>query len=295
MRLENKVAIVTGGGRGIGRGIARLLAKEGAKVVVAARTEEQLNRVVREIETDGGAASSIVTDVSVTGDLERMVQFAIEKYSQLDILVNNAGKGFRYHIDDEQMEEAYDDLMATNLRSIWMSSHYAVPEMKKVGGGSIINIASVHAWNTQPRNSAYAASKGGIVAGTRGLAVELAPYMIRINAISPGAIYVGEVEERIAEKHGEERRKEFMERFGDIFHARRKLYQPLPVAGLPMDIAYCALYLASDESRFVTGTNITVDGGMTAILSHGHRADLSPEMKEKEREMRNWLDDLLKE
>ncbi|MFC1718585.1 glucose 1-dehydrogenase [Candidatus Poribacteria bacterium] len=295
MRLENKVAIVTGGGRGIGRGIARLLAKEGAKVVVAARTEEQLNRVVREIETDDGVASSIVTDVSVTSDLERMVQFPIEKYGQLDILVNNAGKGFRYHIDDEQMEEAYDDLMATNLRSIWMSSHYAVPEMKKVGGGSIINIASVHAWNAQPRDSAYAASKGGIVAGTRGLAVELAPYMIRVNAISPGAIYVGEVEERIAEKHGEERRKEFIERFGDIFHARRRLYQPLPVAGLPMDIAYCALYLASDESRFVTGTNITVDGGMIAILSYKHRADLSPEMTEKDREMRNWLDDLEKE
>jgi len=290
MRLENKVAIITGGGRGIGRGIARLFAKEGAKVVVAARTEEQLNRVVREIETDGGIAAAIVTDVSVTQDVERMIQFAIEKYGQLNILVNNAGFGFGYSIGDERMEKAYDNLMATNLRSIWMAVHYAVPEMGKVGGGSIINIASVHAQNTQARNSAYAASKGGIVAGTRGLAIELAPYMIRINAISPGAIYVGEVKEMIAEKHGEERRKEFIERFGDIFHARRRLYQPLPVAGLPADIAYCAVYLASDESRFVTGTNITVDGGMTAVLSHG--TDLSPEMKEKEREMQEWLDSL---
>ena len=290
MRLENKVAIITGGGRGIGRGIARLFAKEGAKVVVAARTEEQLNRVVREIETDGGIAAAIVTDVSVTQDVERMIQFAIEKYGQLNILVNNAGFGFGYSIGDERMEKAYDNLMATNLRSIWMAVHYAVPEMGKVGGGSIINIASVHAQNTQAYNSAYAASKGGIVAGTRGLAIELAPYMIRINAISPGAIYVGEVKEMIAEKHGEERRKEFIERFGDIFHARRRLYQPLPVAGLPADIAYCAVYLASDESRFVTGTNITVDGGMTAVLSHG--TDLSPEMKEKEREMQEWLDSL---
>ena len=300
MRLENKVAIVTGGGRGIGRGIARLFAKEGTKVVVAARTEEQLNRVVREIETDGGIAAAIVTDVSVTQDVERMIQFAIEKYGQLNILVNNAGFGFGYSIGDERMEKTYDNLMATNLRSIWMAVHYAVPEMGKVGGGSIINIASVHAQNTQARNSAYAknnarlrlsaASKGGIVAGTRGLAIELAPYMIRINAISPGAIYVGEVEEMIAEKHGEERRKEFIERFGAIFHARRRLYQPLPVAGLPVDIAYCALYLASDEARFVTGANITVDGGMTAVLSHG--TDLSPEMKEKEREMQEWLDSL---
>jgi NAD(P)-dependent dehydrogenase (short-subunit alcohol dehydrogenase family) len=292
MRLENKVAIVTGGGRGIGRGIARLFAKEGAKVVIAARTEDQLSRVVREIENDGETAASIITDVSVTSDIEKMIQFAIEKYGQLDILVNNAGIGFGYHIDDERVEKAYDNLMATNLRSIWMSIHYAVPEMKKVSGGSIINIASVHAWNTIAYNSAYAASKGGIVAGTRGLAIELAPYMIRANVISPGAIYVGEMEEMIAEKHGEECRKEFIDRFGDIFHARRKLYQPLPVAGLPIDIAYCALYLASDESRFVTGANFTIDGGMTAILSHGTGTDLSSEMKEKEREMREWLDSL---
>ena len=114
--------------------------------------------------------------------------------------------------------------------------------------------------------------------------------MIRINVISPGAIYVGEVEEMVAEKYGEERREEFIQRFGDIFHARRRLYQPLPVPGLPIDIAYCAVYLASDESRFVTGVNITVDGGMTSILSHG--VDLSPEMKEKEREMRKWLENL---
>jgi len=190
------------------------------------------------------------------------------------------------------LENAYDNLMATNLKSMWMSTHYAVPEMKKTGGGSIINIASVHAWNTIAYNSAYAASKGAIVAGTKGLALDLAPYMIRVNVISPGAIYVGEVEEIVEEKHGEEVRKEFIERFGDIFHARRRLYQPLPVAGMPIDIAYCALYLASDESRFVTGTNITVDGGMTAILSHG--TDLSPEMKEKESEMHEWLDSLRK-
>lgn len=294
MRLKNKVAIVTGGGRGIGRGIARLFAKEGAKVVVAARTEEQLEHVVREIEADGGTGAAIITDVSITSDVERMVQFTIEKYGQLNILVNNAGIGFGHPVDDERMEKAYDHLMATNLRSIWMALNYAVPEMKKLGGGSIINIASVHAWSTTASNSAYAASKGGIVAGTRGLAIELAPYMIRINVISPGAIYVGEVEEMIAEKHGEERRKEFIERFGDVFHIRRKLYQPLPIAGLPIDIAYCALYLASDESRFVTGANITVDGGMTDVLFHGTGRELSPEIREKEKEMREWLDNLRK-
>jgi len=294
MRLENKVAVVTGGGRGIGRGIARLFAEEGAQVVVAARTEEQLERVVREIRDDGGIADSIITDVSLTRDIERMIQFTIEKYGKLNILVNNAGIGFGYPVAHEQMEDAYDNLMATNIKSMWMSTHYAVPEMGKVGGGSIINISSVHAHSTIANNSAYAASKGGIIAGTRGLAVELAPYMIRINVISPGAIYVGETEEDIAEKYGEERLREFIERFGDVFHARRKLYQPLPVAGLPSDIAYCALYLASDESRFVTGTNFTIDGGMTALLSHWTGVDLSPEMKEKEKEMREWINNLEK-
>ncbi len=294
MRLENKVAVVTGGGRGIGRGIARLFAKEGAKVIVAARTGEQLDRVVREIQDDGGTADSIITDVSLTRDIERMIQFTLEKYGKLNILVNNAGIGFGYPIAHEQMEDAYDNLMTTNIKSMWMSTHFAVPEMGKVGGGSIINIASVHAHNTIANNSAYAASKGGIIAGTRGLAVELAPYMIRVNVISPGAIYVGETEEDIAKKHGEERFREFNELFGDVFHARRKLYQPLPVAGLPSDIAYCALYLASDESRFVTGANFTVDGGMTAVLSHGTGSDLDTEIEEKEKEMRAWLNNLEK-
>jgi len=291
MRLENKVAVVTGGGRGIGRGIARVFAKEGAKVVVAARTESQINSVVREIEAEGGTAAAVVTDISVTEDAARMVQFTVEKYGRLDILVNNAAvTWFGYLIDDEKMGEAFDRLIATNLRGIWMATHYAVPEMKKAGGGSIINIASVHAWSTWVRSSAYAASKGGIVAGTRGLALELAPYMIRVNVISPGSILVSDQGEHIARRYGEEQRKEFIERFGNFFVERYRFAQPLPLIGTPEDIAHCALYLASDESRFVTGTNITVDGGMTAKLTGP--MDMSPEMRQKEQEIREWFANL---
>ncbi len=291
MRLKDKVAIVTGSGRGIGRGIARVFAKEGAKVVLAARTQEQLDRTLREIESGGGTASAIVTDVSVTQDVERMINFAVEKYGQLNVLVNNAGIGwFGYNIDDENMEEGYDRLMATNLKGIWMALHYAVPEMRKVGGGSIISISSVHAWNSWARGSAYAASKGGSIAGTRALAVELAPYMIRINTISPGSIYVSEPEEMIAKRYGEEYKEEYLEKFGDIPYERQKHAQPLPVAGTPEDIGYCAVYLASDESKFVTGINITVDGGATAKLSVS--TDVPPELREREQEMRQWFESL---
>lgn len=293
MRLENKVAIVTGGGRGIGRGIALVFAKEGAKVVVAARTESQINSVVNEIESVDGVASPVVTDISKTEDVERMVKFTVEKYGRLDVLVNNAGIGwFGYPIDHEKMEEAYDRLMATNLRGIWMATHFAVPEMKKAGKGSIINIASVHAWSTASNGSAYAASKGGIVAGTRGLAVELAPYMIRVNSISPGSIDVSRTAENIAEKYGEQYGQEYIERFGKVTEALYKNYQPLPVVGTPEDIAYCAVYLASDESRFVTGSNITVDGGATARLSIFRT--FTPEMRQKEQEMQEWFENLKK-
>jgi len=293
MRLEGKVAIVTGGGRGIGRGIAKVFAKEGAKVVIASRTVEQLDRTLKEIESMGGIASSIVTDVSQSSDVKKMVDFTVEKYGKLDVLVNNAGIGwFGYAIEDEKMEEGYDRLMATNLKGLFMGIHYAVPEMKKIGGGSIINIASVHAWNSWNRGSVYAASKGGIVAGTRALAVELAPYMIRINSISPGSIFVREPEEMIAKRFGKEYVEEYKQKFGDLPYERQKYVQPLPIAGTPEDIGYCAVYLASDESRFVTGINITVDGGATAKLAVS--TEVPPELKQREQEMHQWFEQLRK-
>ncbi len=294
MKLDSKVAIVTGGGRGIGRGIARRFAAEGAKVVLAARTQEEIDSVAREIGADGGTAVPVATDVSVTDDLKRMVETAVERFGRLDILVNNAGIGWwGYRIDDEGVEEAYDRLMGINLRSVFMGSHFAVPHMKRAGGGSIINIASVHAWATSTTGSAYAASKGGMVAGTRGLALELAPMMIRVNVISPGAIQIRDPADAIAQRFGEARRAEFLERFADVETARRKAAQALPLIGRPEDIAYCALYLASDEARFVTGANITVDGGMTAQLDHETQGP--PELQEKIQEMQRWFEQLRKQ
>lgn len=288
MRLENKVAIVTGGGRGIGRGIARMFAQEGAKVVLAARTQDQLDNVLAEIEADGGTAAAIATDMTVTSDIQRMVEYAVEHFGKLDVLVNNAGIGWwGYKIDDD-IEEAYDRLMGTNLKGVWMAAHFAVPHMKEAGAGSIIGISSVHAWATFATGSVYAASKGGMVAGTRGLALELAPFMIRVNTISPGAIQINEPGTFVVRRYGEKIAAEFMERFRDVLEERRRGQQALPIIGQPEDIAYCAVYLASDESRFVTGVDVTVDGGMTAQLGQG--TEITPELRAKEKEMYEWIE-----
>jgi NAD(P)-dependent dehydrogenase (short-subunit alcohol dehydrogenase family) len=168
-----------------------------------------------------------------------------------------------------------------------MAAHYAVPHMKKVGGGAIVNVSSVHALATCGAYSVYAASKGGMIAGTRGLAIELAPFNIRANVISPGAIEVYEQAEAIGRQYGQQRKTEFQERFGDFLTERYRYYQDLNITGLPEDIAHAALYLASDESRFVTGINITVDGGLTAKLMLG--SDISQELQRQEQEMKQWV------
>jgi len=290
-RLQNKIAIVTGASRGIGEGIARIFAAEGAQVALAARTQEKLEAVAQSIEAEGGAAFPIVTDVSLTGDIRRMVEATVERFGGLDILVNNAGIGyFSRRMEDGDMEQEYDRLMATNLKSAWMGIHFALPHMKARGGGSVINIASVHGIASGGHMSAYAASKGGLIAGTRALAIELGPDRIRVNCISPGTIWLDEPGAWLKRRLGLELYREFQERFDDWMTTSRQLKQALPVAGLPVDIAYCAVYLASDEARFCTGANFVVDGGMTALLGDPHA--FPPGIKElikSEEEVRAWL------
>jgi NAD(P)-dependent dehydrogenase (short-subunit alcohol dehydrogenase family) len=267
-RLAGRVAIVTGASRGIGEAIARLYAREGAKVVIAARAEERLRSLAEEIAEEGGEAHPVVTDVARTDDLRRMVEAAAERFGGLDILVNNAGiTRFSRRLDEEGMEAEYDLLMATNLKSAFMAMHYAVPLMRRRGGGSILHISSVHGLASGAPMSAYAASKGALIAGTRAMALELAPDRIRVNCISPGCIWVREPGQWLQRLLGEDLMREFRETFGDWLERSRTLPQPLPVAGMPEDVAWCAVYLASEEARFVTGANFVVDGGMTATLS----------------------------
>jgi len=288
-RLENKVALVTGAAHGIGEGIARMFAAQGARVILADIDGDAAARVAEALRDAGGEALALTADVSVTDDVRHMVESAVSHGGGLDVLVNNAAlTGFGRGVDEEGMEARYDRLMATNVKSVWMALHFALPHLRARGGGSVINIASVHGLASASGNSAYAASKGALIAGTRALAVELAGERIRVNCISPGMIWKDAPGEWLRGQLTPELYDEFQARFGGWQAAARTLQQPLPVEGRPEDVAHAAVYLASDESRFCTGANLVLDGGATALLAappppadHGGQ----------EQEVRAWISD----
>ena len=288
MRLQGKVAIVTGGGRGIGRGIALMFAREGARVAIASRTVPNVERVVAEIEAAGGEGLGVPTDVADENQMKHLVEATHERFGGLDILVNNAGIGFGRPIDEATVAE-YTSVMDTNLKGMFLGCHFGVPLMKAAGKGSIISISSVHGVLGYPRNSMYAATKGGIIGSARSLAAELAPFRIRVNVISPGAIWLGGTPEHQLPRIAEEFHDEFMQRFGNAYREWSSYTQPLEKTGEADDIAYCATYLASDESLFVTGQNIVVDGGLTTNLMHYPRDDLRQRLEEGQQEMEEWI------
>ncbi|MFA6108241.1 MAG: SDR family NAD(P)-dependent oxidoreductase [Candidatus Latescibacterota bacterium] len=289
MRLKDKVAVVTGGGQGIGRGIALIFAQEGAKLVIAARSAEKLERVRTELVELGAEVLAVATDVGVRAQMEHLFAATEERFGRLDVLVNNAGVGLGVPVDQVK-DEDWDRLINTNLRGMHLGCHLAVPMMKRVGQGSIVNISSVHGVEGSPGNTVYATTKAGIIGGTRALAAELAPHYIRVNVISPGAIYLGG--ERGYEPPAglkPEVHEEFRQRFGDHNRIGHRYFQPLELVGEPVDIAYLAVYLASDESRFVTGQEITVDGGLTTYMAQFPRDDLRAKRDQAQAELREFL------
>ncbi|MCC7262296.1 MAG: SDR family oxidoreductase [Candidatus Latescibacteria bacterium] len=289
MRLQGKIAIVTGGGQGIGRATARLFAREGAKVAIASRTEAKLEQVKKEIEAEGGQVLAVPTDVAKSEQVKELVAATQDRFGGLDILVNNAGIGLRLPVDEVETAD-YDRVMDTNLRGMYHGCHFAVPLLKARGGGSIINVSSVHGVDGSPLNTVYAATKGGIIGCTRSLAAELAPHRIRVNTVSPGAIWLEMYEESILKQVKAEHQAEFLERFGEVMRDNHKYFQALEMVGMPEDIAYCALYLAAEESRFVTGQNIVVDGGLTTYLSPYAPVGSRQKMEEAGAPMRAWME-----
>jgi NAD(P)-dependent dehydrogenase (short-subunit alcohol dehydrogenase family) len=251
MRLENKVALITGAGSGIGRETALLFAKEGANVVVADVNDEAGQKVVQELEAAGGQAVYAHADVSKAAEAEAMIRIAEDTFGHLHVLFNNAG--ISHAKDDDAVhtdEDVWDLTMNINLKGVFLGCKYGIPALRRAGGGSIINTASfVAVLGAATPQLAYTASKGGVLAMTRELATIHARENIRVNALCPGPL-----------------RTELLMKYLDTEEKRQRRLVHIPMGrfGEAHEIAKAALYLASDESSFTTGATFLVDGGITA-------------------------------
>jgi 3-oxoacyl-[acyl-carrier protein] reductase len=243
MRLLGKTAIVTGGASGFGAGIARRFAAEGARVVIADVNDASAQQVA--LELDGLA---VRTDVSKSADVARLAELAVAKFGQVDILVNNAGIGHKPQPLDTLNESVFDQLFAVNAKSVFLTARYIVPRMKANKRGAILNIASTGGVSPRPNLTWYNASKGWMLTATRAMAIELAPFGIRVNALNPVA---GETPLL----------RTFMG--DDTPELRQKFLSTIPLGrfSTPSDIAAAACFLCSDEASMITGVALEVDGG----------------------------------
>ncbi|EOA03367.1 3-ketoacyl-(acyl-carrier-protein) reductase [Herbaspirillum frisingense GSF30] len=249
MRLQDKVAIVTGGGSGFGEGIAKAYAREGAAIVVADIGEAGGLRVVEEIKRAGGKAVFARADVSKRADMDQLLATALEQFGKLDIVVNNAGTTHRNRPMLEVEEEEFDRVYAVNVKSIFLSAKTFVPYFRKVGGGAFVNIASTAGVRPRPGLTWYNGSKGAVITTSKSMAAELGPDKIRVNCVNPVISATGLLAEFMGVPDTPENRKKFVATI------------PMGRFSTPEDIANACLYLGSDEAQFVTGVCIEVDGG----------------------------------
>ncbi len=251
MRLADKVAIITGAGGGMGRTAALMFAAQGARVVVAEYGEEAGAETVRLVETQGGQASLVRVDVSREADAKAMVDHAIDRFGRVDVLYNNAGimPEADHSVTDTEVA-VWDQVMAVNVRGVFLGCKYAIPRMVEQGSGSVINIASFVALvGCSVPQDAYTASKGALLALTRSLAVQFGPHGVRTNAICPGPVETPLLMDWLVKDEEAKR----------IRLARN----PTGRFGKPEEIVNMAVYLASDESRWTNGAQLVVDGGIT--------------------------------
>jgi NAD(P)-dependent dehydrogenase (short-subunit alcohol dehydrogenase family) len=248
MRLENKVALISGGARGMGAVEAKLFAKEGAKVIIGDMLEDEGRKVEAEINEAGGVCVFVTLDVSDEDAWRKAVDEAVSRYGKLDILVNNAGI-YRAHNVEETTADEWDQVMDINAKGVFLGTKHAIPAMREAGGGSIVNISSVAGLTGSMVTSAYNASKGAVRLLTKSTAIQYASDGIRANSVHPGTIETPMTEGFLADDAA---RQDRMDR------------TPIGRLGRPEDVAYGALYLASDEASFVTGSELVIDGGRTA-------------------------------
>jgi NAD(P)-dependent dehydrogenase (short-subunit alcohol dehydrogenase family) len=253
MMFDNQVAIVTGAAKGIGWGIAKVLSQKGAKVVVVDWDAKEGEKSAEGIRKAGGDAIFVKCDVSNEAEVKAMIEAALQKYGRIDILVNNAGIGVYKSILDASSED-WDRCLGVNLRGVFLCSKYAIPHMQKLGKGAIVNISSVHSHATVNGVGPYAASKGGITALTRNMAIDYGP-AIRVNSIAPGWVLTPLIQS-------------IFDSYSDPADQQRQVErrQVMKRIGVPEDIGYAAAFLASDEASFITGAQLFVDGGLTAQL-----------------------------
>jgi NAD(P)-dependent dehydrogenase (short-subunit alcohol dehydrogenase family) len=249
-RLDKKIALITGAGSGIGRAIALAFAREGAKVALVGRRAELVQSVAKEA---AGSPLALSGDVSKQADIDRILAQTSTHFGGLNVLVNNAGI---LHIgDSEQITEAqWDETFNVNVRGLWLLSRSALPYMRKAGGGSIVNVASVLGINGARKRAAYASSKGAVVLLTKCMAIDHGPDNIRVNAICPSFIETDLTAEVIRKAPDP-----------GAVRSERISVHPIGRLGQPEDIAGLAVYLASDESSWVTGAALPVDGGYLAV------------------------------
>jgi len=248
MRLKEKVAVITGGGSGIGRATALLFSREGASVAVSDYNAEKGRETVQSIEQSGGKGFFIEADVSRSEQVRALVSAALDAYKKIDILFNNAGILY-FGTILETDEETWNRVMAVNLTGTFLCSRAVVPHMQKTGGGSIINMtSSTGAHDAAANSAAYVSSKGGVALLTKCMAIDHAKDNIRVNALAPGPTDTGMLRENFS---------------GEQLRAFQSTF-PMKRLGKPEELAGAVLFLASDEASFVTGAIIAVDGGQTA-------------------------------
>ena len=247
-KLDGKVAVISGASRGLGKAMALALAAAGARIALVSRDEDQLAAVVSDIAEGGGESRLFLADVTREEDVRRAQGEIINAFGRADILINNAGINIRRQVIDYTLEE-WNRVIATNLTSVFLMCRSFVPFMKETGYGRVINITSIMSRVSLPGRGAYTASKAGMLGVTRTLSLELAPYSITVNGISPG-LFATEMNTALIEKP---------EIYNDLTSRI-----PLGRWGNPKEIGDLAVYLCSPEASFITGTDIVIDGGWCA-------------------------------